>query len=292
EEFSKSNFSSISKLIDIKSFIEVLKSKNIEEINIESSISLSLYTNIFSRAEIKKCQFIDNDINALRKIKSENEIENMKKAQAITDKSFSEVLNYIKEGITERELAGILESLMFKNGASELAFKSIVAFQENASKPHCLRSDRKLKYGDLILMDFGAKYNNYCSDMTRTVFFGECNDENKKIYNIVLDCQKYCLDTYILGTPINNLNNNAIEFFDKIGYKEQFIHSLGHGVGIDIHEQPFFSSNEKFSVGNVITCEPGLYIPNKLGIRIEDMVYMSSNGLINLTKSPKNIIII
>lgn len=233
-------------------------------------------------------------VEELRAIKEPHEIEMIKKAQEITDKTFAHILKYIKPGVAEKDLACEMEYFMKKNGADGIAFDTILASGPRSSLPHGRASGRKIQYGDFITMDFGARYSWYCSDMTRTVFLGRPDDTQVKIYNIVLEAQKRALEYIKSGLLGKDVDRLAREVIDKSGYGNNFGHGLGHGVGIEIHESPRLSPKGDMELlpGMVVTVEPGIYIENYGGVRIEDMVVVTQNGCDNLTKSDKHLIII
>lgn len=233
-------------------------------------------------------------INFVRSFKSEQEIEYIKKAQAITDAAFSSILGYIKTGVTERDIAVELEYQMAKRGSDGLAFETIIASGVNSSKPHAHPTSKVIESGDAVTMDFGARYNGYCSDMTRTVFVGEPNEEMRKIYNVVTLAQNMGINNAYAGMTGKELDAFCREIIKANGYGEYFTHSTGHSLGIDIHETPYASmrSDDKLDVGQIITCEPGIYIPGLGGVRIEDMLLFEEDGVIDLTMSDKNIIIL
>lgn len=237
---------------------------------------------------------VGRNINFVRSFKTEEEISYIKKAQSITDIAFTEICKIIKAGMTEREVAIELEYLMAKNGAEGLAFDTIVASGINTSKPHAHPTDKVIQLGDAVTMDFGARYHGYCSDMTRTVFVGEPSEEMKKIYNIVLLAQKTGIAGAYAGIAGSELDALCREVIKSNGYGEYFTHSTGHSLGIDIHETPSASprSNDVFFVGQLITVEPGIYVPGLGGVRIEDMLLFEQDGVIDLTTSDKNIIIL
>ena len=280
-------------IADIATFDDFLNNSSAKTASVESNLSLADYY-YFKDKGIQNFNFIDKTISDLRAIKSSEEIAIMQKAQDITDKAFIKILSDIKEGITERELASKLEAHLFECGGDSLAFTSIVAVGEHSSKPHAHRGDSKLKSGMPITMDFGAKFNGYCSDMTRTVFFGEPCDELKTIYNLVAEAQNLALNTIKTGMLGKECDGIARDFFKKKGMDQYFIHSLGHSLGLDIHESPSFSPKctDVIKEGMTLSVEPGLYIPGKYGVRIEDVIYFEETGIRNLTKSPKNMIII
>lgn len=280
-------------VLDICDLGTFFRDNHIADANIEGDISLNFYKTLQSFGIVNFTIF-DGHIAAMRAIKKPYELVRIKKAQAITDATFSDIFDYIKEDITERELASCLESLLLQNGADELAFTSIVAFGENTSKPHAHRSDKKLQKNMPITLDFGAKYNGYCSDMTRTIFFGTPNTDFINIYKAVLDAQVFALNNIKIGLSGKDCDNFAREYLKKLDLDKYFVHSLGHSLGIDIHEVPNFSKkcDTIMEKGMVLSVEPGVYIPNKYGVRIEDIIYFDETCIKNLTKSPKKMIIL
>lgn len=242
--------------------------------------------------EIIETDVLSNAINKLRMIKDDDEIFCIKKAQEIAEAAFEDILGFIKEGVTEREIALELDRLMLSKGAEGISFDTIVLAGENTSMPHGVPSDKAVKNGEFVLMDFGAVYNGYHSDMTRTVCVGEPDEEMVEIYNIVLEAQQAAIDAAKAGITGSELDSIARKIICSHGYGEYFGHSLGHGVGLDIHEMPNAAPRyeKNLEKGAVITIEPGIYIAGKFGVRIEDFVILTENGCINLTKSAKNII--
>ena len=232
-------------------------------------------------------------IAEMRKVKDEKELEAIAKAQSITDATFTHILNYIKPDMTEREIALEMEYFMRKQGASGLAFDIIAVSGTASSLPHGVPRDVKLEKGFLTL-DFGAKWGGYCSDMTRTVVIGKADEEIKRLYNTVLSAQTEALERLREGFSCREADAVARAIIDGAGYKGCFGHSLGHGVGRYIHEEPRLSGvakeSELLKVGHVVTVEPGIYIAGKYGCRIEDMVAITKDGIRNFTKSPKELI--
>lgn len=249
------------------------------------------------RAQLKDVEVIDtdvlsNEINALRSVKDEYELDCIKKAQAIAERAFEDILSFIHEGVTERQIALELNRLMFEYGAEDLSFETIALSGENTSMPHGVPSDKPVKNGEFVLMDYGAVYKGYHSDMTRTICIGEPDEEMRKVYNIVLEAQTAAINAAHAGMTGHELDEIARSIISDAGYDSCFGHSLGHGVGLEIHERPNASPNNMLplNVGAVVTVEPGIYIAGRFGVRIEDFVILTENGCINLTKSAKNII--
>lgn len=236
----------------------------------------------------------DKIIDSFRAVKNEAEIENICKAQRIAEAAFDHILSFIKVGVTEKEVALELDHYMLSHGADGLSFETIAISGANTSKPHGVPTDKKIEHGDFVTMDYGAVVNGYHSDMTRTVAVGAASDEQKKIYKIVFEAQLAVLRVLKNGVKCSDADKAARDVITEAGYGEYFRHSTGHGVGIEIHEKPFISpkSTATLRSGNVVTDEPGIYIPGKFGVRIEDMALITENGCKNLTKAPKELIII
>lgn len=236
----------------------------------------------------------DKIIDSFRAVKNEAEIENICKAQRIAEAAFDHILGFIKVGVTEKEVALELDHYMLSHGADGLSFETIAISGANTSKPHGVPTDKKIEHGDFVTMDYGAVVNGYHSDMTRTVAVGAASDEQKKIYKIVFEAQLAVLRVLKNGVKCSDADKAARDVITEAGYGEYFRHSTGHGVGIEIHEKPFISpkSTATLRSGNVVTDEPGIYIPGKFGVRIEDMALITENGCKNLTKAPKELIII
>ena len=236
----------------------------------------------------------DKIIDSFRAVKNEAEIENICKAQRIAEAAFDHILGFIKVGVTEKEVALELDHYMLSHGADSLSFETIAISGANTSKPHGVPTDKKIEHGDFVTMDYGAVVNGYHSDMTRTVAVGAASDEQKKIYKIVFEAQLAVLRVLKNGVKCSDADKAARDVITEAGYGEYFRHSTGHGVGIEIHEKPFISpkSTATLRSGNVVTDEPGIYIPGKFGVRIEDMALITKNGCENLTKAPKELIIL
>lgn len=234
---------------------------------------------------------LDNAIRAVRIQKSPEEIEKISAAQAITDAAFDHILPRIKAGVTERELALEIEFFMRKEGAEGMAFEPIVVAGANGSQCHGVPGDTKIKPGDFITMDTGALLDGYHSDMTRTVALGSVSDEQKAIYDTVLKAHLAAIEAVRPGVSCKAVDKVARDIIET-PYPGTFGHGLGHGVGMEIHEWPRFSKLDETlcAEGMVITVEPGIYIPGRCGVRIEDMIVVTENGCRSLTHSKKELI--
>lgn len=229
-----------------------------------------------------------------RMVKDAEELAKLEQAEYIGDVAFTHILDVLKPGVSEREIALELEFFMKKQGASKLSFDTIVASGANGSMPHAQVTDRVLQSGDFVTMDFGCVYQGYCSDMTRTVAIGTPTDEMKKVYQIVLDANLRAMEQIEAGKRCNEIDAVARDYIREQGYGEYFGHGLGHGVGLDIHEEPRFSPKcDVITQENmVITDEPGIYLPGQFGVRIEDLVVVKENGYQKLSQSEKKLIIL
>ena len=233
-------------------------------------------------------------IHQFRVAKEEWELELMKKAQDITDLAFSEVLSRIKVGMTEKQLQAELIYCLLKNGADGPSFSPIVVSGPKTSLPHGVPGDRVIQEGDFITMDFGALYKGYCADMTRTVAVGYATEEMKKVYDTVLQAQLAGIAAAKAGVLGKTVDNTARKVIEDAGYGKYFGHGFGHSVGLEIHERPNCGRfSEEVMVENAVaSAEPGIYIPGKFGVRIEDVLIYKPDGSENITHSPKNLIII
>ncbi|MDR0739179.1 MAG: aminopeptidase P family protein [Oscillospiraceae bacterium] len=236
---------------------------------------------------------LDRIISDLRVIKSEKEIKKIKEAQRLAEFAFEKVLTEIRSGVTEREIALKIEFLMRKNGASGIAFDFIIVSGERTSLPHGKCSDKKLKNGDLLIIDIGAVLDGYHSDMTRTLCVKSASEREKNIYDVVLKAQLAGIDAVKHGVLAGDVDKVVRNVIKNYGYDKNFIHNTGHGVGLEIHEAPQISVNcdTMLEAGMVITIEPGIYLPKKFGIRIEDMLLVTKDGCKNFTTIPKETLI-
>ena len=233
-------------------------------------------------------------INSFRAVKEAWELDLMRKAQEITDKAFSEVLTKIKTDMSEKQLQAELIYCLYKNGADNLSFDPIVVSGPNTSMPHGVAGDRVICEGEFITMDFGAVYKGYCADMTRTVAVGYATEEMQAVYNTVLQAQLAGICATRAGIPGKDIDTAARTVIADAGYGKFFGHGYGHSLGLEVHESPNCSvaSEQIMRAGMVCSAEPGIYLPGKFGVRIEDVVVFTENGCIDITKSPKNLIIV
>ena len=243
--------------------------------------------------EVLRDKTLSETISQMRSIKSEAEIENIKAAQRLTDETFSYILPRIETGRTEKEIMLDMEFFMRKNGSEGVSFDFIVVSGKNSSLPHGVPTDKKIEKGDFITMDFGAVINGYRSDMTRTVAVGSVTDEQRQVYNTVLAAHSSAIKAACAGQKCVDIDKIARDIIEK-DYSGCFGHGLGHSVGIDIHESPSFNTrdNTLLRPGMVLTVEPGIYIENKFGVRIEDMIIITDDGNIDITQSPKELIVL
>ena len=233
-------------------------------------------------------------IDAFRATKEPWEIELMRKAQAITDQTFSELCKIIQAGMTEKELEAELLYRLYKHGAEGPSFDPIVVSGPNTSLPHGVPGERKLEFGDFITMDFGCIYGGYCSDMTRTVALGFVSEEMDKVYKTVLKAQLAGIAATKAGVAGRDIDGAARKVIANAGYGDYFGHGYGHSLGILIHEAPNANTrnDQPMPAGAVVSAEPGIYLPGKFGVRIEDVTVITETGCEVLTKSPKNLIIL
>lgn len=269
---------------------DILKREEVSRLGFED---LSMSVNAYERLKLDVSATlvpVNNTVNKMREIKTEDEVLKMEKAQELTDKAFAHILTMLSPNMTENDVASELEYFMRKNGAEDKSFETIAVSGEKSSLPHGVPGNIKLKKG-FLTMDFGATVDGYHSDMTRTVSIGKADEEMKKLYNTVLRAQRSALEYLKAGVNTKDADWVAREIIYK-DYKGYFGHSLGHSVGLEVHEMPALSPNYNAILvpGNVVTVEPGIYIPGKYGVRIEDMVLICENGIKNFTKSPKELI--
>ena len=259
----------------------------------EAYLTVAEYQGYESKLSAKLIPMNDK-ISGFRAVKEPWELDLMRKAQNITDAAFTEVLGKIKAGMTEKELCAELIYCLLKNGGEGLSFDPIVVSGPNTSLPHGVPGERKLQEGDFITMDFGVLYKGYCSDMTRTVALGHATEEMEKVYNTVLQAQLAGIAATKAGVLGREVDAAARQVITDAGYGAYFGHGYGHSLGLEVHESPNCNpSGETVMQENVVSsAEPGIYLPGKFGVRIEDVVIFKADGCENITHSPKNLIIV
>ncbi|HPZ10314.1 MAG TPA: Xaa-Pro peptidase family protein [Candidatus Eremiobacteraeota bacterium] len=266
-----------------------IKKFNIKFLGFEAdNIIYSFYEDMVKKLDSVQLIPTKNLTGKLREIKKPEEIECIKKASSIADEAFKKTMEYLKPGVKESEIRAHINYFIQLFGGFKESFDIIIASGPRGAMPHAKTSDEIIKEGELIIIDYGASYNGYCSDCTRTLLIGEADEKQKYIYNLVERAQKEALSIIKPGVECKEIDKVARDIFEKEGYKEEFGHSLGHGVGLMVHEGPSVSatSDEKLEPGMVITVEPGLYFTGWGGIRIEDMIVITEQGFELITHMP------
>ena len=275
---------------------ELINKYGIDTVYVETGYAtvddLQLYKKILPDCAVSTDNTLDQAVLNLRSIKTDDEIENIKKAQRITDDTFAYIVDRIQPGMTEREIMLEMEFYLRRQGSEGVAFDFVVVSGKNSSLPHGVPTDKPVEAGDFITMDFGAVVRGYRSDMTRTVAVGAVSDHQRFVYNTVLEAQNRAFEAIKPGVVCKEIDRIARNFIDNNGFKGNFGHGLGHSVGIEIHESPSFNTTDTtiLKPGMIITVEPGIYLPGQFGVRIEDMVLITETGFEDLTHAPKNLI--
>jgi Xaa-Pro aminopeptidase len=253
-------------------------------------LSISSFNSISEKIESELINSIDL-VRSMRRVKEKEELANMKKAAEQADAGMKNAYNAMSEGITEFELAAEASYAMRRKGADDYAFPFIVASGPRSAYPHAGVTGRKINKGDLITIDMGAKYRGYCIDLTRTFIMGKPTEKQRELYNTVYNANKAALPLYKLENLGIDVDRASRDLIEKAGYGEYYIHGLGHGIGLEVHEPPSVSQNSKDKLvsGNVVSNEPGIYIHGYGGVRIEDSVHVTEGDPIVLTKFPKKI---
>lgn len=276
-------------------FNKLLKYKGVKNLNFESQdINFKLYNDLKEKLELDSFEPTEALVEDLRMIKDQNEVEKIKKAVEIADQGFEFLINFIKPGKTEREIALELEFFMKRNGGEANAFDFIVASGKRGALPHGVASDKKIESGDLVTIDFGTVYEGYHSDITRTIAVGSVDDKLKDIYNLVLKTQEKVIAEIKAGMSCYDADKIARDNIKDAGYAENFGHGLGHGLGLEIHEEPrlSYNSDKTLAEGMIVTDEPGIYLSGLGGVRIEDDLLITKDGCEVLNKAPKELIVL
>ena len=274
---------------------QLLKEEEITKLGIEAEeISYQQYLQYQDKLDVELVATTDL-VKSLRKVKDETEVDKISQAVKITDNAFEEIQEQLEVGAIEREIALEIEFAQKKQGATKNAFDFIVASGKRGAMPHGVASDKEIEAGDLVTMDFGCVYQGYHSDMTRTVIVGDDpTAKQEKIYNIVLEAQETAIEAIEPGKTGAEIDKVARDIIEEAGYGANFGHGLGHSVGLEIHENPRLSRKDEtvLKPGMVVTVEPGIYIPDWGGIRIEDIVVVTDDGCQILTESPKELLVL
>jgi len=259
----------------IKTINKLAQSHNVKKCAFEgNNITFNEFDTLKKNLENIELVSDDTTIETIRMKKDKEEIEKVKHALKIALETFEEIKTNIVPGVTEKEVATEIEYTMKRKGAEGISFETIVASGKRSSLPHGTATDKKIEFGDAVVIDMGAIYDGYCSDITRTIFVGDMTREQEKVYEIVEKAQQKGINAIKAGVSCSEPHNLVVDEFAKDNLAEYFVHSLGHGVGMDVHERPFLSpkSSDVFEPGMIVTVEPGIYLPDNFGIRIEDMV--------------------
>lgn len=276
---------------------DIILTKNIKSVMIEEeSVTVARLAIMKEKlkAELLTDAKLSEKVRAIRVIKTADEISLITRAQRITERALTELLNYVKPGVTERQMSVELEHLIHVYGGEKIAFELITIAGANTSLPHGVPGDYAVREGDFFTFDIGAVYQGYHSDMTRTYAVGHATDKMREIYDIVYQAHLKAAEKIAAGNTTADVDNAARDYIESKGYGELFGHSTGHGVGLEIHEDPrvYKTDNTVLREGMVITDEPGIYLPGEFGVRIEDMVVVGAEGGRSLAELPKELIVI
>lgn len=297
-EYAKNNingFKIIRQSNDVlNDIMAIIKKEKIKRLGIETDLPINVFLKM--QKMFSKIRLIPDEkiVREQRIIKDESEIKNIKRAAKITDKVLSEIKSTIKNGMKERDVVRHIKWLSDELGSEKEAFSPIVATGSNSALPHHQSSNKKIKIGDSIIVDLGCVFNSYHSDMTRTFFMNKVSEKMKKIYNIVFQAQKSAIKEVKAGKKCAEIDKIARDIISSYGYGKYFGHGLGHGVGLEVHEPPYLNPTSKYILkkGMIITVEPGIYIPEYGGVRIEDLVLVTKNGAKILSKTSKSLTVI
>lgn len=276
----------------LKKIVDELKISHCKKIGVEGNVMTVAERDYLAR-ELKGFEFKALELDSLRQVKDAAEIACIRRACEIVDDAFAKILPVIKPGVREVDIAAELEYFMRRLGSERAAFTTIVASGWRGSLPHGTASDKKICAGELVTFDFGARFNGYCSDITRTICVGKASAEQRKMYNAVFDAQAYGLEVITAGKSGKDIDAAVRDRLTAAGYGDYFVHGLGHGVGLEIHEEPRLSKlskSENLLPNMIVTDEPGVYLENFGGVRIEDTVLVTNGKAEPLTRSPKILI--
>ncbi|ATZ21629.1 aminopeptidase P family protein [Mesoplasma tabanidae] len=270
---------------------EILKEHNVHKLGFESDwvhyAEFEKYASIFTDQTL-----VPINCSEIRIVKDEWEIEQLQKACDITNEVFEAILEYVKPGMTEKELQRFIDNEFLVKGAEKISFDTIIASGVNGSMPHAVPTDKKIEIGDLVTIDMGCYYNGYCSDQTRTIAIGEIDAKLEDIYNAVYEAQSIGISLVSEGVNAGQIHKQVYDFIEQKGYGGYFTHGLGHGYGVEIHEEPYASAagNTVLKENMTLTIEPGIYIPGLGGVRIEDDILVLKEGYRMLTTAKRELV--
>ncbi|UCF80345.1 MAG: aminopeptidase P family protein [Acidobacteriota bacterium] len=282
----------------LESVVQFMRKRRLRSVGVEGGhMTLSTLAAMRKLARGGRLRFrtLRGAVERLRMVKDEAEVDTLRAALRIACRALEKLLPRIRPGVRESDLAAELEYLMRRGGGEGVSFDTIVASGPRGALPHGVASNRKIRRGEFVIVDFGTLLHGYCSDTTRTFHVGRPTAEAKKIYRTVLDAQCRAIEGVRPGMPMKKVDALARDYIRKCGYAKNFGHGLGHGVGLDIHEAPTVSTKgkERVEPGMVFTVEPGIYLPRKGGVRIEDVVAVGPKGRVeNLTRYPKELVVV
>lgn len=278
----------------LKDIVKLIEADKLETIGFDNQVSFAYYQGLQAIFEGYTLSPQNNFMEELRMIKDDKELATIRKACSISDRAFTDVLDFIKPGqTTELQVANFLDFRMREYGASGTSFESIIASGYRSAMPHGVASEKVIQSGETLTMDFGCYYKHYVSDMTRTIHIGDTTDEEREIYDIVLRSNQALIDAAKAGMTRRDYDKVARDVIVEAGYGSHFTHGIGHGIGLDIHEIPYFgNSDETIEAGMVLTDEPGVYLADKYGVRIEDDIIITESGCELITLAPKELIVL
>ena len=278
----------------LKDIVKLIEADKLETIGFDNQVSFAYYQGLQAIFEGYTLSPQNNFMEELRMIKDNKELATIRKACSISDRAFTDVLDFIKPGqTTELQVANFLDFRMREYGASGTSFESIIASGYRSAMPHGVASEKVIQSGETLTMDFGCYYKHYVSDMTRTIHIGDTTDEEREIYDIVLRSNQALIDAAKAGMTRRDYDKVARDVIVEAGYGSHFTHGIGHGIGLDIHEIPYFgNSDETIEAGMVLTDEPGVYLADKYGVRIEDDIIITESGCELITLAPKELIVL
>ncbi|ABR30171.1 Xaa-Pro dipeptidase [Thermosipho melanesiensis] len=291
-DFELVKYKADKKFLDI--IVDFLKKMEVKRVGIEKERTLANHLEYLT--ENLDVEFVDvsADLLKLRAVKSEKEVEQIRKAIYIAEEAFKKTLEIIRPKITEKEIAAYLEYQIKLLGGDKFSFDTIVASGWRGALPHGIATEKEIEIGEPVVVDWGAYYNGYASDLTRVFCIGEPNDEVKRVHEVVLKAQQEAINIARAGLTGAEIDKASRDYISQNGYGEFFGHSLGHGIGLEVHEEPrlSFSNKEKLPENAVVTVEPGIYLPKKFGIRIEDDIILTNSGCEVLSSLPRDIFVV